>query len=339
MPMKSARSLILAALACLLSFPLSSFAQAPKPTFAMQIQIQVRLPNGSAAPHGALCELEVQNGQMLDQAQTDSSGKCRFEPSSHGIYKILIKAPGYLDATQLLDLQNSQTGMAFIVLKPIPGQEPPAPPSGATGPAVSAIDLSVPDTARKEFDLGQHAIETHDLDGGIAHLKKAIELHDQFPQAFTMLGLAYNEQKNWKDAQGALEKALQQDPKAVEAYFQLGTSLIRQNDSIGAIKALNLGLQLNPDAVDAPAAHYELARAYMALGQWQEANPHAAKAVAMQPDVAAWHILMGNIDLKKGDGQGAISEFQAYLKLGPNGSAAASIREMIPKIQAAMQKQ
>lgn len=56
----------------------------------------------------------------------------------------------------------------------------------------------------------------------------------------------------------------------------------------------------------------------------------------MQSDVASWHILMGNIDLKKGDSQGAINEFQAYLKLDPNGPAAASIRDMIPKIQMAM---
>ena len=76
----------------------------------------------------------------------------------------------------------------------------------------------------------------------------------------------------------------------------------------------------------------------MALGQWQDANPHVAKAVAMQPDVASWHILMGNINLKKGDGQGAISEFQAYLRLDPNRPAAASIKDVIPKIQAAMPK-
>ena len=227
----------------------------------------------------------------------------------------------------------------------IPGLEGDSRPGAACGAnrrdwfdTVSAIDLSVPEAARREFDAGQHALETHDLDGGVAHLKKAIELHDQFPQAYTLLGMAYNDQKKWKDAQGVLEKAVQQDPKAVEAYFQLGASLNQQKDSAGAVKALNQGLQLNPDAQDAAAAHYELARAYMAQGQWQDANPHAAKAVAMQPDVAQWHVLMGNIDLKKGDGQGAINEFQAYLKLDPNGQAAASIRDMIPKIQAAMQK-
>ena len=308
-----------------------------KPFMSARIQVQVRLPDGTAAPNGIYVELEFQNTQMVMQDQTDSSGKCTFIPPAPAIYLVRAKQPGYYDAVATIDLQNTPTGMAMLVLKPKPGEAPPEPPKGA-GNTVSAIELSVPEPARKEYDLGQHALETRDLDGGIAHLKKAIELHDPYPQACTLLGMAYNEQKKWKDAQGALEKAIQQDPKAVEAYFQLGASLNQQKDHAGAAKALNQGLELNPDALHAAAAHYELARAYLALGQWQDANPHAAKAVAMQPDVASWHILMGNIDLKKGDGQGAISEFQAYLKLDPNGTAAASVHDMIPKIQAAMQK-
>jgi tetratricopeptide (TPR) repeat protein len=89
-------------------------------------------------------------------------------------------------------------------------------------------------------------------------------------------------------------------------------------------------------ALGVAGVHYELARAYLAMGQWQDAYTHAAKAVAMQPEIAAWHILMGNIDLKKGDGSAAINEFQAYLRLDSDGPAAASIREMIPKIKTAM---
>ncbi|MGH9713896.1 MAG: tetratricopeptide repeat protein [Candidatus Acidiferrales bacterium] len=328
----------------LLAFPLISsptLAQrgggSPKP-LNERIIVQVRYPDGTAAANGVLVELEYQNTQMIMQDQTDSSGKVNFSPPGPAIYLVRAKQAGYEDAVQSLDLQNSPTGMAMLTLRPKPGEAPPQPPKDATGSTVSAIDLSVPELARKEYDAGQQAIEANDIDGGVAHLKKAIELHDQFPQAYTLLGMAYNAQKKWKDAQGALEKAVQQDPKAVEAYFLLGASLNQQNDHAGAIKALNRGLELNSDAHDVAAAHYELARAYMAQGQWQNANPHAAKAVAMQPDQASWHILMGNIDLKKGDGQGAICEFQAYLKLEPNGSAAASIHDLIPKIQAAIQK-
>ena len=178
-----------------------------------------------------------------------------------------------------------------------------------------------------------------DLDGGISHLKKAIEIYPSFPQALTLLGTAYNEKKNWKDAQGTLEKATTIDPKNASAFFQLGGALNQTKDYPGAQKALSQGLMLAPDAPEASAAQYELARAYMAQNNWKEAEPYAAKVVASQPDFGTGHLLMGNIFLKKGDGNGAIHEFQEYLRIDPKGPAADQVKEMIPKIQAAMKKQ
>jgi Tfp pilus assembly protein PilF len=310
----------------------------PKPFNNPSISVLVRNPDGTPAPRGVLIELEGEDGTPIEQQQTDSSGKCRFVPPSAAVYIVRAKQPGYQPATSRLDLQNTQTATAFLTLKPVPGQVPPTPPHDAAGTTVSAIDLSVPAESRKEYDLGQRALETHDMDGGIAHLKKAIELHEQFPQAYTLLGMAYNEQKKWKDAQGALEKAIQQDPKAAEAYIQLGSALIPLKDYVGAEKALNQGLELNPDAQDSPMAHYNLATAYFTTGQWKDAEPHAAKTIAAQPDFALAHWLMAQIMLKKGDGQAAIAEFQTYLKLDPNGSYAPSVRAVIPKIEAAIQK-
>lgn len=131
---------------------------------------------------------------------------------------------------------------------------------------ITAIHLSAPEPAGREYDLGEHSLENHNLEDGIAHLKKAIELHDQYPQAHTLLGMVYNEQKKWKEAQAALEKAVQQDAKAVEADFQLGVCLNQQKEFAGAVESPNQALQLNQDAPD--AAHYELATAYLASSQW-----------------------------------------------------------------------
>ena len=328
-------SLITLASLLLPSVALAQRGSNPKPFFNAQIQVQVRTQDNSPPPRGVLIQLQFENGEPVDQSQTDSSGKCRFVPPSPAIYLVRAKHPGYMEATARVDLQNTMTGFASLVLKPLPGQTPATEVTSAT---VSAIDLSVPEPARKEFELGQHALETHDLDGGIVHLKKAIELHEQFPQAYTLLGLAFNEQKKWKDAQGVLEKAIQQDPKAAEAYVQLGSALIPLKDYVGAEKALNHGLLLNPDAPSSPMAHYGLATAYFTTGQWKDAEPHAAKTIASQPDYALAHWLMAQIMLKKGDGQGAIAEFQTYLKLDPNGSYAPSVRAVIPKIEAAIEK-
>src|SRR5216684_7754324 len=147
----------------------------PKPFNNPVIQVQVRNSDNTPAPRGVLIELEGEDGTPIDQQQTDSSGKCRFIPPSPAVYIVRAKQPGYQPATSRLDLQNTQTGMAFLVLKPIPGQTPPTPSKDASGSTVSAIDLSVPAASRKEYDLGQHALEGHDVDGGVAHLKKAIE--------------------------------------------------------------------------------------------------------------------------------------------------------------------
>jgi tetratricopeptide (TPR) repeat protein len=323
--------------ALLIPSPVAAQRGTPRQFTNLQIQVQVRTSDGSATPRGVLVELEGEDGTPIDQQQTDSTGKCRFGPPSGAVYIVRARQPGYLSATYRVDLQNTQTGMAFLELKPIPGQAPPSPPD-ATGPSVSAVDLSVPNPARKEYDLGQRSLENHDLDGGVAHLRKAIELHDQFPQAYTLLGLAYNEQKKWKDAQGVLQKAIQQDPKAAEAYVQLGSSLIQLKDYTGAENALNRGLQLNPDAPSSSMAHYNLATAYFTGGQWTDAEPHVAKTIAATPDFPLAHWLMAQIMLKKGDGQGAINEFRTYLKLDPNGSYAPSVRAVIPKIEAAIQK-
>lgn len=306
---------------------------------SVHVQVYVRYADGTSVGAGIFVELELQNGEMVEQSQTDSSGRCQFSPGTGpAVYLVKVKQPGFLDGRARLDLQNTQSGLANIVLKPDPAQTPPAALSRASDSTVSAVDLSVPEPARKEFDLAQECLQKRDMDTGIAHLKKAIELHGDYPKAYTLLGTALNEQKKWKEAQAALEKAVQLDPKATEALFQLGAALNQQKDYAGAQKAFAKGLELKPDAPTAPMAHYELARAYMGLGQWQNAEPHAARAIGAQPEFAMGHVLMGNIDLKKGDGQGAINEFQAYLKLEPNGASAASVRDAIPKIQAAMQK-
>jgi hypothetical protein len=60
--------------------------------------------------------------------------------------------------------------------------------------------------------------------------------------------------------------------------------------------------------------------------------------VAEFPSLAAPHVLLGNILLRKNDPQGALREYEEYLRLDPNGSMAPSARDMIAKIQKALEK-
>jgi len=302
----------------------------------LEINVQVRTADGKPAPTGIHVALELAEGGPVEDSTTQAGGHLRFVPPTTGLYVVRIKEPGYKQLSGRVDLISTPKGYVSLTLQPIPGQEPPQPSQDATGASVSAADLAVPDNAKKEFDAAQKALEAKNMDSGVTHLKKAIQLYPNFPQAYATLGAVYLEQKKYKEAQEALEKATQLDPKAAGAYIELGATLNQLKDYPAAVTALTKGLELNPDV---PAGQYELAKTYMAQQQWQNAEPYLRKVVAAQPDMAGAHVMLGNVLLKKGDGPGALSEFQTYLKLDPNGPMAPGVRDVIPKIEAAIAKQ
>jgi tetratricopeptide (TPR) repeat protein len=315
--------------------PSPAAAQGKKDTSHLQVHAQVRFEDNTAAPAGVLVDLEYGDGLPFANSVTDSGGRVDFLPDQSAVYIIRAKQPGYKEATARLDLQNTHNGYAVLTLKRDPNQPGPADAGGGT---ISVGELAIPNAARKEFDKATQALQNHNLDEGVSHLKKAIELHDNYPQAYTQLGTAYNQQKKWQDAQGALQKAIQLDPNETDAYFQLGATLNQEKDYAGAEKALKRGFQLVPEPPEGAAVHFELGFACFSQGRWQEAEPQAEKTIAARPDFALAHWLMAQIMLKKGDGQEAINEFQTYLNLDPNGPAAPSVRAVIPRIQTAIAK-
>ncbi len=80
------------------------------------------------------------------------------------------------------------------------------------------------------------------------------------------------------------------------------------------------------------------ARSLWAQGKWQEAEPHVHKAIAISKDFAPSHVLMGNIYLRHRDANSAMSEFQEYLRLDPEGEHAEAVKQMISKIQKALEQ-
>lgn len=317
-----------------LASPNAVFPQAHGVT-NVSILVRVRYGDGGEAHSGITVTLSREYGGVIGETITDSSGNCQFIPPKPDVYFVRATEPGYEEAVTRVDLKDRPVLTARLTLKPVRGQNPPPASSGGST-ASPANDRAVPAEAHQEFEAGRSALRNGDADEGIMHLQKAIELHQRFAQAYVMLGTAYNQQKNWKSAQAALEKAIELDPNSEVACLQLGGSLNQLKDYEGAVKILNRGLDLNPESPDAAGAHFELAQAYFALGQWQDAEPHAAKATALAPEFARAHLLMGNVDLKKGDGQAALAEFQTYLALEPNGPAATSVKAAIPRIQAAI---
>jgi len=318
----------------LLGCSIETLAQGDKArvTSAMRITVFVRSASGSAAPVGILVRLEAQPGGLVDQQMTDSSGKVTFFPKAFTTYAVTIHEHGFRDVFRPVDLSLNPSASVNVTLVPIPGQESPKPlPAGSTASSIAAVDLNIPAPARKEFDAGQALLrEKHDVSRSIGHFRKAIQVYSAYTEAYLMLGLAYLQDQNLKEAQTALERALELDPKSGAGYLTLGACLNQEKNHAGAEKALLRGLELEPGA---PEGHYELAKAYWGQRRWQDAEPHAQKAEELQPQVPGVHVLMGNILLQKRDSAGALREFSEYLRLDPQGPMSAPVRAMVSKLQ------
>jgi Flp pilus assembly protein TadD len=300
---------------------------------AARITVFVRLASGSPAHTGINVRLEADGGGVVDQQLTDSSGKVTFIPRALTSYSVTIHEHGYRDVSRRVDLSFTPTAGISLTITPIATQNDFGHQilDDEGSAIVSAPNLAIPERAMKEFRAGQALLnEKHDVSRSIDHFRKAIEFYDGFAQAYVMLGLAYLQDQKLGDSRSALERAVQLDPKSAVGNLTLGACLNQQRDYAGAENALQRGLELDPES---PEGHYEIAKTYWAGHRWQEAEPHALKAETLRPQVPGVHVLMGNILLQKRDIEGAIEEFNEYLRLDPRGPMNTSVRAMVSKLQ------
>ncbi len=211
-----------------------------------------------------------------------------------------------------------------------PNAAPVATPTPETGPARRRTKPEVEEIMNKGRDF---LFQKHDAEAAVEEFKRAIKLDPWFGQGYLLLGLAQMQAQHWSEAQWAFEEAAKVEPGNAQAYLGTGAALNEQKDYAGAQKALQHSLELQPDSAE---AHYEMARSLCALGKWEAAEPHVSQAIEINKDYAGPHVLMGNIYLQREDPDAALAEFKEYLRLDPQGSLAASVKDMVAQLEKAL---
>ncbi len=300
------------------------------------IRGQVRLPSGRPAPGGILVTLEMRGGGgAAAQMQTDQSGKFDFGKMQLAIYEVHIRAQGYQSDQQEVNLNMMPMGYVNFTLKPDPKSTPaPVPPEGP-GAAVSAVDAGVPDSARKDFEAAEQLIQSgNDFDKAIALLKKAASEYPQYSQAYVVMGVAYSSKQNWSEAETSLQQAIKANANNPAAYLALGAVQNQQKKYDDASKYLLKAAQLAPESAD---VHFELGRSYYGLQNWPAADTELTKANSLRPNNAAQHVFLGNVLLRERNAEGALKEFQEAVRLDPTGPMAEPTKQVIQKIETALQ--
>ena len=303
-----------------------------------EVRGQVRMPGGQPAVRGTAVYLEMRGGGTAGQSQTDGQGKFEFAQLSPAIYEVHIRAVGYLADFQEVDLTSIPMAYLTFVLRPEPSSRAPAVPPEGPGATISAIDPNAPEGARKNVASAQELMtqgNDKDIDKSIGLLKKAVAQYPQYSQAYLLMGVAYSSQKNWDDAEKVLQKSVELNQKNAATYVALGSVENEKKKASDAEKYLLKAVELAPDSSD---AHFELGRAYWGLGKWDLADQHVAKANQLKPDNFSQRVLMGNILLRERNAPAALKEFQEAVRINPTGPASEPVRQMIARIEAALQQ-
>jgi len=267
--------------------------------------------------------LERFGGGLVDQIDTDSTGRFRFGSLQRGYYRVIINAPGFRPAQQDADLQIMFR--AFMVFEL-------AENTGALA-LIDVIDARAPAEAREELVRGRVALGKKSYEQAVGHLQKAIAVYPEFYEAHLLLGTALMDAREWKKAEVAFQRAVELKAGSAPAVLSLGEVYWRQKRYDEAEKTLLDGLKLDDKSWH---GYFTLARLYWDLENIPKSGPAIGRALQLKPDFAEAHLLAGNILLRINQQERALAAYQEYLRLEPKGEFATQARELVQKLSKAI---
>jgi tetratricopeptide (TPR) repeat protein len=138
--------------------------------------------------------------------------------------------------------------------------------------AASQLDPKLPEV---HFGLGYLYWELRRFDEAKPEFEAELALNPKHAQAQAYLGDMALEGGNLDVAEGLLLKATQNSDKLRIAYLDLGKLYMQRKNYAGAAEAFLHAIKVDPSQSD---AHFQLARAYQALGKKSEAEAELAKS-------------------------------------------------------------
>ena len=304
----------------------------PRPSVDMPKSIigKVRLPSGERAPQGLLVILEENSGMEVGRMMTDSSGRFEFRVGSSDRYWVTVSAPGYKIEKTPVDAEFGPSGYVDITLKPDPNARPTNGPASGTVPA----NAPASEKAKKELAEGEQLLfEKKDPKASIPHFEKVTREEPKYAPAFVLLATASLQSADWDGAAKAAETATKLDAKNPAAQLVYGMALSQKDRFKDAVAPLKRSIELSPDSFQ---AHLELAKAYWGAGDVVNTESPARKAAQLQPMAGLPHVLLGNVLLRQRNAPGALAEFKTAVELEPQADFAPSAREMVSKLQTAL---
>jgi tetratricopeptide (TPR) repeat protein len=171
-----------------------------------------------------------------------------------------------------------------------------------------------PNSFLAHVNLGSILAQQGQMDGAIAHFKKALKVRPDYVEACNNLGNALLQKRRVDEALEQFQKALEIQPDNAMVHTSFGNALLQKGRVDEAIVHYQKTLEMMPGSAEACCG---LGNALLQKGRVDEAMEQFQKAIRLQPDLAMAHYDLGNLLLQKRQVNEAITCYQKALEIKP----------------------
>jgi tetratricopeptide (TPR) repeat protein len=197
---------------------------------------------------------------------------------------------------------------------------------GAAQAFSKALELQ-PKMVNAHAYLGNVALQDDDAATAVKEYEQEVVLQPDSDKVLYNLGKAYAKSAQPEKALEVVERATTINPSNAEALMFLGTLYDEKGDKAKAEEAYQKVAAINPH--DAATLFYNVG-----VKAWNDNLPKEAiqaynKALAIDPTYAQSHRELGKALMAQQDFQGAIKQFEEYLRLSPSAPDQKEIKDTI----------
>ena len=182
------------------------------------------------------------------------------------------------------------------------------------------------DDAIEHYNAAVHAHLSGKLTEAITEYKAAIEADDKIGEAYSNLGLIYNQLHKYDLAMDEFHKALAINPKDAITYNGIGAAMRAKNNLLAAIKNWQTAITMDPNLA---SAHYNLGTAYELNKDLEKALAQYKEAVKYDDKLGEAYYRMGLILQKMNNKNLALEEYKQAIKISEQASYVSDAKKRI----------
>jgi tetratricopeptide (TPR) repeat protein len=241
----------------------------------------------------------------IRRGTTDASGKLTLTKISAGRHSVRVRANGFKETTAAL----------------LPGRR-----------ALAVKLLATTDPAELKFQEAETAREKARLENAADLYREAIKLRPAFPTAQVGLARVLMSLNDFKGAHAAIDAARRARPVYAEASAVEGRIYREEAFDDDAIRSFRRSIREGGGVQ--PEAYVGMAKVLEDKGQFEEAIVEYKKALAqLSESEPVIYQMLGAAYERVEKPKEAVTAYEKYLELAPNGSYAAAIRSILTQLK------